>query len=439
MPATITTNFKIHNAEQFIEAVSETANTNIYLFIAKPTQWGGNLDVDGTIPTISDNGILNYSIYDEILAIKKINIVDINHVVPRYNWTGGTVYNAYDDQSNTILNFNVIQNPFYVLSDLATFNVYKCIANSKGAPSLIKPTGESNEIISLGDGYKWKYMYTVPIDKRTKFLNLDYMFVSNVSSSAGVDGPIDSIIVTTPGNNYTSAPNIIITGNGSNATATAVLVNNTLSNVTITNKGINYRYANVVIEGGNGQNANARAIISPIQGHGSNSIKELGGYFVMVSVSLVESEDSVFPIDNDFRIVGLLKDPILYNTNTRASAAKFITNNILNLQNTVGTFIVDEFIVGNNSGANAYITSTTVLGSSSNVRYIQGNKITKNANSFIAAETVVGVQSGATANIQSITNTQIKPYSGEILYLDTFRPVQRDDTQTELIQLVIEF
>ena len=35
MPNLVTNKFKIHNAEQFIESLSETSATNLYLFIGK--------------------------------------------------------------------------------------------------------------------------------------------------------------------------------------------------------------------------------------------------------------------------------------------------------------------------------------------------------------------------------------------------------------------
>ena len=39
MPTLVTTKFKIHNAEQFVEALSETSATNLYLFIGSVKPW----------------------------------------------------------------------------------------------------------------------------------------------------------------------------------------------------------------------------------------------------------------------------------------------------------------------------------------------------------------------------------------------------------------
>ena len=39
MPNLVTNKFKIHNAEQFIESLSESSATNLYLFIGKVDAW----------------------------------------------------------------------------------------------------------------------------------------------------------------------------------------------------------------------------------------------------------------------------------------------------------------------------------------------------------------------------------------------------------------
>jgi hypothetical protein len=39
MAKLVTTKFKIHNAEQFIESLEETSATNLYLYIGKVQEW----------------------------------------------------------------------------------------------------------------------------------------------------------------------------------------------------------------------------------------------------------------------------------------------------------------------------------------------------------------------------------------------------------------
>ena len=63
------------------------------------------------------------------------------------------------------------------------------------------------------------------------------------------------------------------------------------------------------ISGGTG--ATIHAVISPINGHGANPIEELGGNYAIVNSRLEFAEGSGdFPTDNDFRRIGLIKNPV---------------------------------------------------------------------------------------------------------------------------------
>lgn len=72
---------------------------------------------------------------------------------------------------------------------------------------------------------------------------------------------ISKINVLNPGQNYTSTPNVSISGDGTGATATATIVNGKVQKITINNRGIDYTRATITISGGNGYGATAEAII----------------------------------------------------------------------------------------------------------------------------------------------------------------------------------
>lgn len=444
MPAIITKNLRFHNAEQFIEAFDESSNTIMYVFIGKTLPWNDNLDISGEVSSRSDTTELSYKLYDDMIALKRVLSTDVEYVVPRYNWTSGTVYNYYDHTSNTLFDTNKITQgelkPFYVLVP-SNFNVYKCLSNSKGAPSVISPTGESANVVTMGDGYQWKYMYTIPSIKRTRFLNADFMYVTDSNYSSNIDGALDVIVVTNQGSGYTTIPTATIVGDGTGATANVTLLGNLVSNVNIINRGQGYRYANVIFTGGGGSNASARVLIGPKNGHSSNARLELGGFNVMLSPQLIGDEGGGIPVDNDFRVLGLIKDPLEYGTTVRAAGTTYSTRKNLYLANITGSFVIDEYISGSNSLANAVISSVSLdLGNSkANVKYFQAGGVTANANSFLVGDIVTGASSGASGNLILISNEGIQPDSGEILYVDSFKPIQRAADQTESTQLVIQF
>lgn len=250
MPAIITNKFRIHNAKSFIEGFSELdgiegsldpcissireiirQRTSVYLFIGKCTPWessdkfsGANeLTNDLNPPTPPDTvQNVDFEIWRNMIAAKKINPNDVKHVIPRYDWSlnndgSGKVYSQYDDLNKSL--FNSTTSPFYVFTD--DFNVYKCIFNNYGAQSTEKPTGtNSSTMIKTSDGYVWKYMYSISPSDSLKFVTTSHIPVetlkeapnlTNDSSQQGlqwqvqksaVDGGVHSFVKISEGEGY---------------------------------------------------------------------------------------------------------------------------------------------------------------------------------------------------------------------------------------------
>jgi hypothetical protein len=101
---------------------------------------------------------------------------------------------------------------FYVMTD--EFNVYKCLDNNNNGLSTVKPIGTQVAPIDLNDGYKWKYMFNVPIALRTKFLTDDQMPVLTALTQQFYSaGGIESTIIESRGSNYNVAT-LTVSGDG---------------------------------------------------------------------------------------------------------------------------------------------------------------------------------------------------------------------------------
>ena len=72
---------------------------------------------------------------------------------------------------------------------------------------------------------------------------------------------ISEIQVTNAGTGYTETPTVTITGDGTGAVASAVVVNGKIQNIVLTNRGINYTRAIVTITGGSGYGATGSAVL----------------------------------------------------------------------------------------------------------------------------------------------------------------------------------
>ena len=425
MASLVTSKFRVHNAQQFAEAFSETSNTIMYLFIGKNTTFPN----DNSPPTpVNSTANIEYTPWRDMYAAKRITTSDVTHAIDRYDWTSGTVYDQYDDQDTDLL-----EDDFYAMTD--EYNVYKCLFNAGATASTTKPTGVSTSPFTTADGYIWKYMYTVTTAKALKFLTNDYISVQTLVSddgtdqwdvqTAAVDGGIHVIKVTAGGSGYATAPAVTITGDGTGATANSTITANVVTAVTITAAGTGYTRASVSFASGA---ATANAIISPQGGHGSDAVEELGGKFIMLNVRLDGNESNTFSVANEFRQVGIVRDPYLYGTTTRAVASSFRQSFKYQLSSISGTFTVDETITsGSNTASLIEFTTPSIF-----------TTLPLNL-PFANTTTVTGGTSGATGTIAAITTPGLKPYSGDIIYVENRVPIARADDQIEDVKLVIQF
>jgi hypothetical protein len=307
--------------------------------------------------------------------------------------------------------------------------------NAGGAASTTKPTGVSSSPFTSADGYIWKYMYTVTTAKALKFLTNDYIPVQQLDSddgtdqwdvqAAAVDGGVHVVRVTSGGSAYGSAPAVTITGDGTGATANSTIVAGAVTAVTITNVGSGYTRASVTFASGA---AAATAIISPKGGHGANAIEELGGKYIMINVRLDGTESNTFSTANEFRQVGIVRDPFLYGTTTRAVASSFRQSFRYQLSAPSGTFALDETITSGSNTASVVEWTTPNLFTTLPVHL-----------PFANTASVTGGTSAASGTIAAITTPGLQPYSGDIIYVENRVPISRAADQIEDVKLIIQF
>jgi len=125
---------------------------------------------------------------------------------------------------------------------------------------------------NIGNSASYTVKFNVPIHRGTitnklKSTEFDVFDTTGVRRTAQFDEApqsytgISEILVTNPGVGYTTAPTVTISGDGSNATAEAVIVNGRIQKILVTNRGIEYTQATVSITGGNGYGAEALVVV----------------------------------------------------------------------------------------------------------------------------------------------------------------------------------
>lgn len=156
---------------------------------------------------------------DNIAYVHKISANDISVVVPNHIWKCDTVYTAWDDTKDmTRLDPD---HPFYCVNK--KYQVFKCLntgrkINKDGTyaevPSKVEPEGVSYDTLRTTDGYVWKYLFTVPLTKRSKFYNSKWLPVQKAIETTFYNrGAIEQIIVQDGGSGYSSDPRTLITVN----------------------------------------------------------------------------------------------------------------------------------------------------------------------------------------------------------------------------------
>lgn len=441
MSAIFSKYLEVFNAKQFKESVSEPSASNVYLTFGRCFPWSN----DAAPPHANTSVSTFYEVWNNMIGGKKITGNDIRHCIPRFNWSNNTIYYAYDDlvDSRTLKRSNT---QFYVVTD--DWNVYKCLANNYGANSTSKPTSISTtNDFQTADGYVWKYMYTITAEERLRFVTSNYipvktLTVNDASLQWGVQnnatsGAIHNILLTNHGSGYTANDiTITIVGDGQDANAFAVrnVTSNTISSIVIDNKGSDYTYANVTISSPTGSGAAARSIISPIGGHGSDPLTELGGSNLILHVQLKSVEGGKFPVTNEYRQVVLLEDPYVYGTSDAIANTVVSQTTFLNLTGTSAEYIEDEFVFQGSSLDSSTFSGRVVEWDSGNNRL----KVT-NTKGIITSELVIGANSSASRFVGSVTNPDMEAYTGKLLYIDNISPITRTIDQTEDFKLILNF
>ena len=486
MPAIITNKFRIHNSEQFSESFSEASPNVYYMGLGRPqafaTSTRGDLrtedeGADSAPLTPIDDIQTEFFTYDDLLAVKKIASSDTTFCIPRRDWTTATTYDIYrHDYGNRVTGgsttqaansgaTNLYDATFFVMN--SSFHVYKCLDNDGDTASTVAPSGTSTSILSTGDGYKWKYMYSLTAAQRSNFLSTDFMPVATDStvSAAAVDGAVNICRIKTAGSGGANGTHtsVAIRGDGSSGAATVTVSGGAVTAVAVTTPGTGYTYgyirnADIVTAGATSlSGSEVDVIIEPKGGHGYNAVEELGGFFVMLNVNFEGTESANsgdVTVANDFRRVCLIRDP--ESSGSAASATTLRGTKAVLLTGTPGSFVVDEEINQATTGAVGKVVeydATNKLLYFIQTRFNdEGVDSNGNATAFSGTNVITGQGSSATGTPSSSTSTvnnvviasgysvpEIDADSGDVIYIENRTAITRASDQTENVKLIVEF
>jgi len=207
---------------------------NMYLFIGRVTPWnewdnpkhikdrtiqGGFADstINENEPPHPIDSVKygNFDHWDDMIAAKKVNGNDVSHVIKRERpieiqagqrgWTTTNRYDQYDDRAEGLYDDDMM---LHTINE--RFRVFKCMKMGlgefrqevvAGANTYIwdhrsydepQNTNTSGQVISedfmnaTGDGYQWKFLYTISAGEALKFVTTSYIPVRTIRQANGV-------------------------------------------------------------------------------------------------------------------------------------------------------------------------------------------------------------------------------------------------------------
>jgi hypothetical protein len=518
MPAIISDQFRVMNAETFTKSlvgVGSTANT-YYTFIGQPnalnSQANGSASWGEGLPPLDGFNEEN-EIKETIISMKKVTGSDVRRMIRKKTWESGTTYEMYR-HDYTIYNLSPITNTpslydanYYVINE--DLRVYICLQNgtdpenTKGKPSVDQPDFvdlEPRPAGTSGDGYIWKYLYTIKPSEIVKFDSIEFIPVPEDWGTIGesistknnaINGRVQILTTTNRGSGYApisnTLTNIPILGDGTGGKATVVIDSfGKVSDAYVTDGGTGYTKGIIQFEPGapgipdglenTGTIAKFDVIIPPKGGHGYDIYRELGAYRVLVYSRYNTDEtnpDTI--IGNDFARIGIIKNPTKTTSDVEPLAIAEVSAlkalKLTGAATTLTTYAVDSTITqtvstgttaigfvaswNNVTGVLKYYQSvglaTVGVGYKINDFSSSGSSLVINGaasgtslsidTSFTGISTVINSRTYQLGSnfVSGIASAEYNKKSGEIIYIDNRPPIPRSASQKEDIKIVLEF
>jgi hypothetical protein len=467
-------------------------------------------------PLPLDNQREKIALYDELIAAKRITDSFARTVIRRYNWDlvanpkfdmwkpdysatpggGGQIGKGTATGATSISDAK-----FYVMN--SAYEVFKCLYNGEDPSNTTGQNATEEPLVSGGNydsatglytettgaKYIWKYMYTIPTDDVLKFLSSDFMPIvlpANTSRTAvtgiAVAGAADVALIENAGSGLPASQTLYTSIKGDGTGGKVKFVTNgagTITSAEIEARGSGYTYGNVLFANGNlfsnaGLSSSVTTgasavgaieiVMAPEGGHGSDHETELNGKRVMTNIRLTYSEGSGdFPVDNDFRRIGIIADPFNWGTTTFSTADTLSGLKAVKITGATADYSVDEKITQTVTGGTAYgtVVSWTLDSGSTTagvLKYIQTNDAHTDSGIVRAFESngsnaISGETSAASGTVDTsygsallgvtfssgLAAPEIENNSGSVIYVENRRLITRAPDQIEDIKLVIEF
>lgn len=190
--------FRTYDVKNFIDSFQAVDGStppvnNLYIAIAKNTQWGTNGSTGDELnpQTPNDSVDTETGFFTNILGLQRVQPHQVKAVIPRINWSNTTTFVTFDTSKALFEQGN-----YYAMNSQK--QVFECYSTGSGA-STVEPiwTALDGSIISTGDNFQWRYLYTItPADEVVMTTQSTWIPIPLDNTNAtGVDYPLNYIQV----------------------------------------------------------------------------------------------------------------------------------------------------------------------------------------------------------------------------------------------------
>jgi len=515
MAAIVTDQFRILNAENFVDSVTNTSNAYyVFVGLGNPAASGYERSStwDSNTPSPIDNFEYQGFVSDNMEFGRKVTSSNIRRVVRRIDWTQGTRYEMYrhDYSINSLSPVSkaarLYDSNYYVMN--SEFKVYICIDNGSsgisttGNASLDEPTFtdlEPSKAGVSGDGYVWKYLFSVAPSDVIKFDSTEYITLPNdwaTTTNAQIaavrdngdstvnENQLKKVYIDERGAGYSQGTHELdVLGDGSGAKVVVdVDAQGRITDTSVSAGGKNYSYGMVDLGSINSTSttkAKLTPIIPPSKGHGYDIYKELGAERVLLYARFDDSTKD-FPVDVTFAQVGVVKNPTAIGGTSVFTDNQYSSMGAIMFSTTSGTLAVGDEISQTVTDGTAkafvysYDTETKV------VKYVQDRSLFYNQTTFDETDYIgvttsaraydfassanavtsdggfsgtidtafTGVSTNPTGSkvialgvnfSNGVATPEINKGSGDIIYIDNRPAISRNSRQKEDVKIILEF
>jgi hypothetical protein len=515
MSALVTDQFRIFNASNFVESIENSSNS-YYVFVGLPNPtavgFGRTSDWDTNTPSPTDNLKYESHYKDTTLFGKKISSTNVRRLIRRIDWSQGTKYEMYrhdysiNNPSPITRSTRLYDSNYYVMN--SEYKVYICIDNGSsgnnplGNSSQDEPTFtdlEPSKAGESGDGYVWKYLFTVSPSDIIKFDSIEYITVPNnwkTSTDSQIqvvrengdssinENQIKKVYIETEGSGYSSGTGQVvdILGDGTGGQVVLDIIGGKITNAQVSSGGKGYSYG--IVDTGNlnassNQNAKLIPIIPPSNGHGYDLYKELGADKILIYARFDDSTKD-FPTDSKFSQIGIIKNPVSFGSTQVYTSSEYSSLYSIKFSSVSGSVSVGDKINQTVTGgiAKGYVASydseTKVLkyfrdrtlflnqtsidqkdyiGISTSSKVLDfessSNAVTSSGGFSGSIDTAfTGITTNPTGTkiislgsqfTNGLSSPEINKESGDIIYIDNRPLVSRNSRQKEDVKIILEF